>query len=512
VNHTAQLKTALDNLLKVAAFKFLTSIAGLLTSLFLTIGIRVCNGKLRHAYTKLNTVLERNLLYESQESLLQKNQRIALSQLEMSARSNDLFRIFTESYAQEVAQKTALAFNSIVRVYAKNFFDRLDPAFVMLGTRLGEVVQKTLSQLVIEFSETLKANTHVELQNMIEALQTSQKALGDVEQCAVQTKENYLALLGQMQQTMESVLEHSSKHFTHAVEEASEALTTQQQESAKQFDETLENAAEMICRMTDNLGNALAAQAKSYEDSVSSMGQKTEEHLKQQSAVLLTSFQEVNTDLQKASQNMLASQEQFVQLLKDTTQRVQSGVQNIAVQLHGMSEEVEQRFAHALDNNAQQIDAQIIKITTTLSAAADTFTQSMGDMNKALGAQTEQQIQLFKEAGVDGGALLKAQIESLQQQMNQAHLGLQEGVECFKEELHQGCAQQIEFFKATLTQLLARYQDGLEQTSKKSAVMEEEVCATIESAAAAFKASLQDACSGLDKFIQAQNESRQIVF
>ncbi|MBO4368884.1 MAG: hypothetical protein J5803_02110, partial [Desulfovibrio sp.] len=126
--HTENLKTALDSLLKIAAFKFLTSIAGLVSSLFLSFAFRFINGIIRNDYHRLTTSLERNLQYESQEHLICAQQSIALRQLEYLRKNNDQLRTFAESYANEMAQKTALAVNSVAKLHLERLAPTMDSA------------------------------------------------------------------------------------------------------------------------------------------------------------------------------------------------------------------------------------------------------------------------------------------------------------------------------------------------------------------------------------------------
>ena len=501
VAHTGNLKNALDSLLKVAAFKFLTSIAGLVSSLVLTLEIRICNGNLRTEYNKLNTHLERNLLFVSQEQLLSRQHEISLRQLDSFQNYSNLMQQFTADIARENAQKTALAINAVLKMYLAGAEEKVEPVIQLLASKIEAATKATMTHLVKEFSATLKGETRSEMQALTASLTHSQQVL-----------EQLSSSLNQARQTIDGAILNSAATMQAALDTLGETF--------KAKAETLgQSLGESLTKSTQGLEERILSVADKFE----AASGKVQTNLTQASNTVATTFQQAASDLTSSvakeanlcqanfkalaeSINQTLSQEaesltQASQTLLNATQRAQEDLQNNFVSyvedLHNASQNQQTILSDALKQASSKLAEQLTLSAANLQATEEAISQTLTSAVSAACANFESAVnaqanslkakdELTQEAFHKAAAILESSAKHLAEEFKLAqenfHLAEQEALQALQglsAELAKNVLTNSEFVENNL----AKYGQTLEakslETSKHLTDLETTLCETM---------------------------------
>lgn len=414
--HTGSLKNALDSLLRIAAFKFLTSIAGLITSIILSIEIRICNGRLRNEYSRLNAILERNLQYESQEHLILTQQTIALRQLDYLRKQSEQFQSFTTTFAHETAQKTALAINSVVKLHADKLYARIDPAIAFMGESIGKAADQAMTQLVRDFSAALRFEASNAMENLVQALLESQQALEAVSKNVKESGESLALMLAEL-----GAFERQSREEIHQQAEASMgAMAEQVKTCVETLESRLEEAAEKLARSGDDVSATLVKSADCWTASSQNNAKAFEKTMTESLAPLQKTIENAQEHLQAFSGSLDQAGASFAAGVASACQDFSNAARSCTMQLMA-SQDGLVATSETLVRKRADIDEQIRK---TMDKAMEQFAALSVQGEKQIADKTAFVEQSFASLGTtfakgmeDSLTTMKGLQESLQSQL-----------------------------------------------------------------------------------------------
>ncbi len=472
ISHSDHLKTALDSLLKVAAFKFLTSIAGLISSIFLTIVFKLLDGKIRKEFYKLTISLERNLQYESQECLLYEQSSIARLQLENSRRTSEHMRHFVENYANEMAQKTALAMNSVAKHHLERLTPALDSACERMAATVAHSLHGTTEELVTLFSQNLREETRNEAKALAETFLRLREGIEETLTCFQESGEHVSRLLlesgeGQrdvltrilgeteesLRKNVSSLAERSEEAFTHVAQVFSGAA-----ERIEGLGQSLENH---LLNGSQHISESFSLSLKRFDETTERGGEAMEKALKNSSDAL-------EARLLQASEQVSVSGQTLASTLSLSSEALTKTVSTLAESFTRTSEQ-SCDLLHAVVQDASQILEQSIQSASKeLQVVEGTVCASLGLSSDALQSQVEEIFSVSSKSVEQGCDLLH-------KTLNAASEHLESGLSASLKQLE---ATQNSL-SATLTSCLDNCRESLTKAEKALVARCEEVCETL---------------------------------
>ncbi|MBQ7586336.1 MAG: hypothetical protein IJU40_08830 [Desulfovibrionaceae bacterium] len=531
VAHTGHLKNALDSLLKVAAFKFLTSIAGLITSLILTLEIRICNGKLRNEYNTLNTMLERNMLFESQEQLLSRQEDLSLQQLDSFRLYTNRMQKFTEEIARESAQKIALALNAVLKMYIERGAAKIDPILSLFANKIEKSAQAAMTHLVHEFSTMLHEETREEMQALSLSLKHSQEALNQISHTlnnagqtidlAINTSaETLQKALATLAGTLDSHAQSTIKTLEASLVKTMTSLTdkimvaSNQMESAgSNLGSILKNSNREMQSSLTSLSNALAQKAQEHSELLTNhfqtASQKLTENLELQTEVLQNSGQALTLKSLESQEKMAATLQNMLQNLQNMGVE-QGQILTQATNLACTS------LAEALQSSTVHLKEIETAVCQTINTVSTNFKTSLRELEEQRGQNSEAHNELFlqtvQQAAVSfenstlkASQEIKTVQETLSQSLQLSEETLAKSLRALALEMHKNLVKSSDFFTETLSQCSQNLEQTTVQSSKKLLDLESMICGSISAAADTFKATFKDGQKNLRAFSDPQS-------
>ncbi|MBQ9537400.1 MAG: hypothetical protein IJU79_06420 [Desulfovibrionaceae bacterium] len=507
VSHSGNLKNALDSLLKVAAFKFLTSIAGLITSLILTIEIRICNGKLRNEYNQLNTLLERNMLFASQEQLLSRQEDISLQQLDSLKAYFNRMQKFSEHIAKDTAQKTALAINAVLKMYVERSVEKIDPILTLFAGKIENAAQGAMSHLVKDFSAMLQGETHAEMQALTQSLHQAQIALDQIS-----------GTLNNAGNTIDAAISASAKTLETALEKLAEVLSKHAKNTVTTLEQSLTGTMEGWQTKILEAAKQFAAAGTSLEHGALTASSTIAKEVESTTTHILTSFKQasttLNTSLQAQTDNLLSSSTTLVQNTElahtNLTKASQDLAQNIKAlgteQGNVLTESIKaacQEFTDNLKDTSEHLQTIEAKVCESITKAKESFATCLQELEAAHKNDSTSQQEIFVQALENAGKTLEQAADKASQDLgtlqekfgqnfNVASGNLHKALRAMGSEMYNNLSESSQLFDSSLKLYAKNLGDTTSKTSKHLLDVESMVCGSIAAAADGFKATCVD--------------------
>ena len=532
VAHTGNLKNALDSLLKVAAFKFLTSIAGLITSLILTLEIRICNGKLRNEYNTLNTHLERNLLFVSHEQLLSRQHEISLQQLESFQNHSASLQKFTADIAKENAQKTALAINAIIKMYLTHAKTSVDPILELFAGKIENATKATMTHLVREFSSMLRAETRSEMQALTASLKHSQEALNQLSltlnnagqtidgailssASTLQDSLNQLGLaLDKQARTTIGSLEKSLNQSMTGLEQKILAATDKFDLAGGKLETNLLSAAQVVqtafTEAATNLTTNAQKQTKLFSENFQAAAKDFNESLMNEASSLNEAAQTLLANTKEAQESFSQNCAKYLEEIKSTGQ-TQS---NLLIGAATLAAKTLNEQAALSSENLQAVEESV---TQALKAALDNANMAFEKLNEQRSVTLAEQEKLYQTTLFQAAERLEHSAqkvaeefkfvqENLSQSLNISEEATVKSLRALGAELHKNLLSSSEFLQNNMEQYAQNLASANQDTVKHLSDIETVVCGTISASADTFKAT----CAEIERTIEQMRSLQEV--
>lgn len=276
---------SLRNLLNAATFKFLTSVAGIASSLLVAIAYRMVAGNLQARFDRLCDAIEERMRFVTPEWIAFEQYR------EMQKQTTQLERFNTD-----LAVQIAEALDPRISTSLNNAIEPLLNTMSGMADKLGTMNQDALSLMLDEFTDKLQAGAGSELQGMAANLSETQVAL-------TQLAEHVSTSGMQLSQTVTSL----EGRFTEMAAGVSQALNAGMAETVGRLQSQLEEVGQTLGRGFAEGGaemrEAMAGASLEARDMFRPLQEHIDtfaEHMLQLSEQLsgqITAIQQVNTKL-----------------------------------------------------------------------------------------------------------------------------------------------------------------------------------------------------------------------
>ena len=244
---------ALRSLLEVASFKFLTSIAGILSSLFLSILIKRDIHRLQVLFESLCKSLETRLEFVTPESIgfLQlREQRAQTLQLER----------FNTDFAIQLADAIELKLNSSLGSTITTALEPLTKRLEGMSSSIGSANEDALKKMLSDFTGSLHQSAGKEMEMLAGELRKIQETLQNTSVGVNASGAQFSQRLEAATNKLEGMLSDSVSTMRDGLSETISRLQTTLAESSEAMKRTALNSAAGTTMAVEKAGGALAGQ------------------------------------------------------------------------------------------------------------------------------------------------------------------------------------------------------------------------------------------------------------
>jgi DNA anti-recombination protein RmuC len=253
---------SLKNLLNAATFKFLTSIAGLGSSIVLSFLYRTQIQSLQHSFDKLCQALERGMVFVTPEM-------IATSQLfELEKQTSELKK-FNTDFAIEVGKVLEERFSQALQTNLAEALKPLGDALDGMAGNFGKMNQEAISEMTKSFGEDLKGAAGQEMDALVSALDNIQGALGNVVSQIDKTSFEFGSRMADSVGRLEDFLGAAGQSIKEQTSSAATVFADKMQASSSELAETLTPLSNQIGRFEaaiNSMETKMADQRDAFAD------------------------------------------------------------------------------------------------------------------------------------------------------------------------------------------------------------------------------------------------------
>ncbi|MFC0242626.1 anti-phage ZorAB system protein ZorA [Rhodopseudomonas telluris] len=208
------MQTATRQLLQVATFKFMTSIAGLGSSIALSILFRFYVVWIEAAFDRFNHQIEQRVRIVSSQSIAWDMNETLSSQL------SELKQINSADFFARMGEKISPQIQSALTTAMAPVAASIDDAM----ERLSDSSQSGVSGLIKEFSKTLQVGAGDELRELTKTLQTMQGALVEAQGGIGRTGEDFGRRMTEAAENLNRLVSDAGGRMTETSEQSRKAL------------------------------------------------------------------------------------------------------------------------------------------------------------------------------------------------------------------------------------------------------------------------------------------------
>lgn len=246
-----QAKESLGNLLTAATFKFLTSIAGLISSLLLSISVKWLTLRVQRHFDRLCVLLEERMTSVTTEWL-------AFQQVDELRKQTIQLERFNTDFAVEVAKALEMRLNDSLGHVIGRAVEPMVSAIDGMAKNFGEVNQDAMHQMVGEFKSSIQGAAGTEMTALAQTLANLQETLGTM-----------ISGLGQSGGSFGDRIEKSAERLENLIGGAARSMETSVAESASRLEKILDGASQSLRtdaeKVSEELGTAIAAIAQQFQ-------------------------------------------------------------------------------------------------------------------------------------------------------------------------------------------------------------------------------------------------------
>ena len=342
IHKDGSIEVALENLLKVATFKFVTSVIGIFISIFLLLSFRAIIKNLNRKITILCESLDRILEFQPAERIQESIYR------ELQRQTNPIEK-FSEDFGTAMAQQ----------------FQPVGESIDKLADKLSSLNQDGLNEMIEKFFKGASGETKDMMENLTEKLNAVGENVVGMTNGMSQSGENFTSKVADSTEKLQNVINDLSDKLgeqskiiadfsasTQNISSSLDSTATGFIQTADKFDEvstkmestftSLENSITELTNFRENLTNLVEGINKSTQ-AIQSAWTVYEER-----------FKDVDTTLVNAGQQfaevIVANQKNSQEHIKDAADAMDKGVTS----LRGVIEELNNTigdFKEELENN-----------------------------------------------------------------------------------------------------------------------------------------------------------------
>lgn len=237
-DNVAQAKVALQHLLSAATFKFATSIAGLISSLILSIALRLFVSHVQLHFERLCQLLEQRMIFVTPEAL-------AIEQLgELKKQSLQLER-FNTDFAVEVAKALEERLNASLGSVIGQAVSPMVSAIDGMAKNFGAVNQDAMQKIVGEFKTSMQGAAGTEMNALAGAISTMHQSLSETMSSIRGSSSNFGERVEASAARLERMLDNASVTLKSDAEKVSSQVSEAVASTARELQASIANIAEL---------------------------------------------------------------------------------------------------------------------------------------------------------------------------------------------------------------------------------------------------------------------------
>lgn len=420
----AQAKESLGNLLTAATFKFSTSIAGLLSSIILSIFIKGAALWIQGDFVTLCKLVEKRVEFVTPESLAAEQIR------ELKKQSLQLER-FNTDFAVEVARALEDRFNASLGPVINEAMAPMREAIDGMARNFGDINQSAMKDMVGEFTTSLRGAAGTEMDALAQTLEGLKTTL-----------QSMITGVGQSGGDFGSRIDQAAGRLEDMISGAASLMETSVAESASRLEKILGGASESLRgdaeKVSAELSGAISGIARDFQGGLAAAAT-------QWNGSLTSSAEGLQSAVDRAGESLAGR-------VDDATQKFGDVVAPFAAEIKGL-----ERTLHVLDG---RLKAQLDGFDGSLAGFRDvigSMGQSLTHIHEA-GAPIAQTAERFGRAA--------QQIEATSQAVKQSHDQLSEVARTIRDgaklvqDSWESYRQRFENVDSDLTATFARIQEG----------------------------------------------------
>ncbi len=379
---------AFSDLLNAATIKFMTSIAGLASSILLSINLKSQTVRLQRRIDDLCTDLGFLLEFESSE-------RISLRQLHILEKQREQLERFNTDFAIEVAKALETRLTASLGTAIGQAVSPMVSSIDKMAETLSQQTQQGVSDLVQKFTENLHGSAGREMESVVTALSGLQSTLEGTIGRLSQSGGDFGSKIDAVADRMDALMAGAAEKLSASTNNSAQKLEDILGDIAIQLREQMGSVATSLKAMTEQsaevLTNSIGGAANALSASVGSAGTQLTEHfasmshdLNEKLAPLAASLGSVEASL-RALDNRLGSQFTEIDRLLGRTRELLGTFDGAAERLRDAGVPITataDKFTLAagrIDATSQQMGRafdQIEKLGTALTETGDRFRDS----------------------------------------------------------------------------------------------------------------------------------------
>ncbi|WP_316225047.1 anti-phage ZorAB system protein ZorA [Bradyrhizobium sp. SZCCHNR1082] len=368
-NDADGMQAATRQLLRVATFKFTTSIAGLGSSIALSILFRFYTVFIEAAFDRLNHQIEQRVRIVSSQS-------IAWSMNEsLSAQLTELKQINSADFFARMGEKISPQIHSALTTAMAPVTTSIDNAMA----RLSDSSQSGVSELMKEFSQTLQVGAGEELRELTKTLQTMQGALIEAQGGIGRTGEDFGRRMTEAAENLNRLVSDAGGRMNESSEQSRNALM----DVVGALRETFERANQKV---DEQLGQAALGASAKIEDAMLRVMGKLEGQVESFRGGLDSYQQDMSKRLNETNAMMGTAQAQAVSAVAAASSEAANALKDgLATAMQSVRAELE-TFAGTIRSVELGMTSQVTALrdaTDQTRLAADAFGATAQDVRSA---------------------------------------------------------------------------------------------------------------------------------
>ncbi|MBL4236826.1 methyl-accepting chemotaxis protein [Vibrio fluvialis] len=371
-NNIDEAKGALSHLLDGASLAFLTSIAGLVTSMFFSWKEKKHSYELKHLLNEWNDLLEERLEFISVERL---NTCILIEARSQSQALN--------SFSTDLAVSLGQVLNEQVSQPLNETLGNIQSALEQLNQNQSKAADETIERLISEFSQSISGAAGKEM----EAFATTMQSLsGDLREQMKAMNDNHES----MQKSTKDTIGDLSKAFTEGSNKMREEISAGVASMVNGVTRSVGEMTSMLKEATQESANNMRKIATEFDSSISKLRDSTNDiaditsnnkALAEEIRLVVASLSEVHlriaevvdpiADLAEDLNDCGAALNRGISTLSDSAQTSQQAV----TQLKEMQDEV-RRYWQSYQDRFSEVDEALGEALESLNQGYATFAES----------------------------------------------------------------------------------------------------------------------------------------
>ena len=362
---------SLGNLLNAATFKFMTSIAGLGVSLFLSISHRSVVRFLQHHFDKLCEAIEKGVLFATREA-------IAFEQLQELREHTVQLKRFNTDFAIEVGKVLEERLRDSMSESLGEALKPLTSVIDRMVGNVGEMNREGLASMAKTFGDDLMEAAGMEINALVSTLGEIQSSLRSVIDNLDQTSSSFGIRMAESASRIEEFLNTAGEQLKDQASSAGATFAKEMGDASNNLSASLAPLADQISRFeatVDSLNAKIESQRDAFVDVAGSVREITSDvastinelrHASSPLAEVSNQFAAAAREVGTASKAISESQ-QGLRALSDMISKSVSSMETAWQNYQNRFEDVDKSLAGAIQQLVTGADAYRDHVQTFVS-------------------------------------------------------------------------------------------------------------------------------------------------